>query len=166
VSVIGLRTFSRHLGVSLAAVQRAIDDGRLVKSLTADKKGARKLTGIAEAEAEWNANTRPAPSSPDGGAYADLRRQIAEEQLRAARAKREAEELELAARRGELVPAAEIEAAIAEEYAAVRTKLLALPTRAKQRLTHLSPADVRVLDDLVREALGELADAAGAVIAA
>jgi len=43
-----------------------------------------------------------------------------------------------------------------------RTHLLGLPTRAKQRLPHLSNADLGVLDGLVRESLEELADGRGA----
>ncbi len=155
--MIPLRTFARHLGVSLAAVQKAIADGRLVASVTADKRGARKLTSIAEAEAEWNANTRP-PAPTDDPAYraGRLAHQSAETRRAAARA--EQAELDLAERRGELVRAADVEAALAEEYTVVRTKLLALSTRVKQRRPDLDVATVRLIDELVRDALEELAD--------
>ena len=41
-----------------------------------------------------------------------------------------------------------------------RTKLLATPTRARQRIPHLSLEEVNILDDLLREALEELAGGA------
>jgi hypothetical protein len=43
----------------------------------------------------------------------------------------------------------------------VRNSLLALPTRARQRLDELDHEDVAVLDDVVRARLTELADGAG-----
>jgi phage terminase Nu1 subunit (DNA packaging protein) len=57
---------------------------------------------------------------------------------------------------GELVDAAAIQARIVEIFTTCRTKLLGLPTKAKQRLPHLALADVSALDDVVRESLEEL----------
>lgn len=62
--MIGLREYSRYRGVSLAAVQSAIDSGRLTTSVTRDKKGTRKLVSIEAADAEWQANTRPVVGHP------------------------------------------------------------------------------------------------------
>lgn len=168
-----IRAYAERRGCTPETVRQRIKRAVLVRSVVwVPGKGGKDEPRIADpnlADQEWSAGTRPKAASQAATAasdeYSRLRLEREEENLRAARAKREAEELALAARRGELVPAAEIEAALAEEYTAVRTKLLALPTRAKQRLTHLTTADVAVLEDLVREALGELADDAGDVAA-
>jgi phage terminase Nu1 subunit (DNA packaging protein) len=74
------------------------------------------------------------------------------------RAKREAAMAELAAievleKRAALVPADEVRAKFAEVIGVARTKLLGVPTRCKQRMPHLTSADVRLIDDIVREAL-------------
>jgi phage terminase Nu1 subunit (DNA packaging protein) len=71
-------------------------------------------------------------------------------------------ELEVKKREGELVLLADYERAEAGRIVLARNHLLGLPTRAKQRLPHLSTADVRAIDELVRESLEQLADAKGA----
>lgn len=156
-----VNAFAKKIGRSGRAVTRAIETGKITAVVLVE--GKPKISDPDLAAREFAERTRPRADAPGvaqaGDAYHRLRIEREEENLRAARAKREAEELALAARRGELVPVAEIEASLAEEYTAVRTKLLALPTRAKQRLSHLTAADVRVIDELVRDALGELADA-------
>lgn len=68
-------------------------------------------------------------------------------------------ELEYRRRIGELVDAREVEKRITEAFARCRTRLLALPRKAKAQLPHLSLEDVARLDTLVREALDELAKA-------
>jgi hypothetical protein len=55
------------------------------------------------------------------------------------------------------VNAKDIEAQIADVFARCRTKLLGLPRKAKALVPHLSPAEVQVIDTLVRESLEELA---------
>jgi phage terminase Nu1 subunit (DNA packaging protein) len=73
------------------------------------------------------------------------------------KARREEVELRLAVKRGELVSLRDVEQRMARGIIQARTHLLGLPTRAKQRLPHLAPGDLTVLDALVREALEELA---------
>lgn len=58
--------------------------------------------------------------------------------------------------RGELVPAAEVEAEWARIATALRARLLALPSRVHQRLAHLTPAELATIDREVRDALTEL----------
>jgi phage terminase Nu1 subunit (DNA packaging protein) len=67
-------------------------------------------------------------------------------------------ELEARRRNSELVSLAEIRAEVTQRYALVRTRLLAVPARVRQRAPHLAAADVRLFEDLIREALEELAD--------
>ncbi|MFZ5446993.1 MAG: hypothetical protein ACOZQL_43855 [Myxococcota bacterium] len=57
-----------------------------------------------------------------------------------------------------LIPAVDVERRLADVFAAARAHLLALPSRAKQALPHLTAKDLEALDEIVREALTELAD--------
>jgi hypothetical protein len=64
--------------------------------------------------------------------------------------------LEYKKKAGLLIEAAEVELRLVDTFTACRTKLLGVPTRARQRLPHLAPEDTAVLEELVREALEEL----------
>ena len=170
---LSLRAYSRLRGCSVEAVRKAIKSGRLVKSVTENARGQSKIVSAELADQEWGANTKkpaataeptaPAPDEPDRTCgYPEARRRREVELWHQARVKREADELELQAKRGELVSADEARAAVIDTFAIVRTRLLGVPTRCKQRLPNLSAHDVRVIDDMVREALEELADAGDA----
>lgn len=80
----------------------------------------------------------------------------------AAAARREAAaadlaELELAAKRGEVVDAARARADVIERYTTIKTRLLAIPSALGQRLPALAAQVVPAADELVRAALLELA---------
>lgn len=113
-----------------------------------------------KAAAELAAHTRPRVDSrkqpglarPSALAAATLRERIA---------RAEAFELETAKKKRLLVPVAEVERRWAGHVLRARTALLGLPTRARQRLPHLTAADVAKLDRLVREVLEELAGGQG-----
>ena len=120
------------------------------------------ITDPAKAAAELKAHTRPRVDSrkshqggkPSALAAATLRERVA---------RAESFELETARKRRALVSAAEVERRWAAIGVQLRTGLLGLPTRARQRLPHLTAKDVAELDRLVREILEELADRAGQV---
>jgi hypothetical protein len=58
----------------------------------------------------------------------------------------------------ELVPRREFLLAYAGLVTAAKTVFLGLPSRAKQRMPHLTVEDVAILDVLVREGLEHLAE--------
>ena len=157
-----LRAYAKRVGVSVAAVSRAVKSGRLRASLTPDGK----IADAALADAEWAANTRadrrpltgrgakpsqPAEvtpgKTPDYG-ESRARREAAEAALA---------ELELAKEQAKLVDAAEIERRIADDYGKVRVKLLGVPSAARQRDPTLTAAHLALFDALVRSALEDLA---------
>jgi hypothetical protein len=70
-------------------------------------------------------------------------------------------ELDVQVRKGELVAVDEARGDVIERFTVVKTKILGVPSRVKQRLPHVSADDVRVIDDFLREALEELADGIG-----
>ena len=61
--------------------------------------------------------------------------------------------------RGELVKASEAQRVYDDHAAAVRSKMLAIPARLRQRI-ELSPATLELVEDLIREALEEMAEGA------
>lgn len=66
--------------------------------------------------------------------------------------------LKNAALRRELVPAAEVKAVWAGIINQARSKILAIPARARQQLAHLTAKDVEALDAECRRTLEELAN--------
>lgn len=164
---ISVRAYARHRGCTHQAVRKAIDDGRLEGSVVR-VRGQAKIADVELADREWTANTRAADPAPPPGEeddkipFNEARRRREVELWRQARIKSEADELELAERKGELVSTADARAQVVERYTVVKTRLLGLPARVKQRLPHVAADDVRVIDDLVREALEDLADGRGA----
>jgi hypothetical protein len=151
-------------------VRRAIGNGRLRESIVT-VNGMPKIRDVATADAEWHANTRltvanmgpavPPAVPPVMGDLEPVARGVPDLQESRARleaARADLAELELAERRGKLVPADEIAAKYESVVMEAKTKLLGIPTRAKQTLPHLTAEDVLKLDALVREALEGLAD--------
>lgn len=175
---ISLRAYAKRRGVSAEAVSKAITAGRLKESVVR-VGGAPKISDPDLADQEWGANTQPRADVKRGGKSIDAK-QLAEaervaaeggipsyEMSRAIRewaaARREVAladmaEIDVEERRGELVGVEQAREEVVERFTVVRTKLLGLPARVKQRLSHIIAADVLVIDDLVREALEELAD--------
>lgn len=184
---ISLKEYARHRksqglrGGSTSAVSRAVDSGRLVTSVTM-VDGRPKIRSASEADAEWSANTLPAgrrdpapapggiaespiphggnvtPADDDAIDFAEARRLHELERWKLARARREEAELELAARRGQLVNADEIRALVIDDYTRVKGHLRGVPSKFRQRVPGLTAEAMAILVDLVDEALEELAD--------
>ena len=113
---------------------------------------------VALANAEWESHTRPWLLGSGGTNGPIHQAALADAMLRERKARAESIELEIARKKGVLVPAREVELRWSGLVVATRNKLLGIPSRAKQRLPHLSVADLAVLDALIRETLEELAD--------
>jgi phage terminase Nu1 subunit (DNA packaging protein) len=82
---------------------------------------------------------------------------LIEERARLAARQSEKLEIEIAAKREELVPIEAVVSALQQRNGALRSKLLALPSRYKSMNQSLTPRQVDSLDNLVREILEELA---------
>jgi len=70
-------------------------------------------------------------------------------------------ELERKEKEGLLVRAADVEAKWVEVITISRTKVLGVPSKAKQRIPDLTQDQIAILEDIVREALEELAEGNG-----
>ena len=84
-----------------------------------------------------------------------------ESRARTEHLKAELLELERKQKESLLVPAAEIEAKWVEIVTQARTKMLGIPTKAKQRIPDLDSDAMSVLEDIVRETLEDLSATAG-----
>ena len=162
---------ARALGVTKEAVYAAIRTGRLSVINTRD---GRVLVNSETMRAEWQQNTqrrigagprppadaprpqrlaRPMTSTP---APAEEVPDYNTSRARTEHLKAELLELERQQKEALLVPAAEIEAKWVEIITLARTKILGIPTKAKQRIPDLDVSAITVLDDIVRETLEDL----------
>jgi len=173
VSGLGLREYARSrrarglAGGSLRAVQEAIESGRLAGAITPDGR----IVSIELADAAWTAATYedripitgpaaavstavspPTPTTPDGPPALALSRARREAALA------ERAELELAERRGKVIDVDQARADVIAAFSLVKTRLLAVPSRARQRDHSLTAPQLELIDELIREALEELAD--------
>lgn len=186
MNTITLSEFARRNKVSVAAVSQAIKRGRLVECVHRNPSTG-QVSGVDPdiATREWSANLdvakrpvsipgtqrgRPrsdgsyAPSPPprehevnDNGelespAASFARHRSEKERYAAALAKLEYEKAV-----GVVVDATEITEAWVRLITEAKTKFLALPSQAKAQIPHLTKSDVRLLEDLARQALESMA---------
>lgn len=173
------------LGVSRTAVYKAIKQGRLPVVRTSD---GRELIRSETLREDWFAKTmakigvgpkppmgesafpterpkreRPAPeperlASPEAG---EVVPDYNESRARTEYLKAELLELERKEKEGLLVRAADVQAKWIEVLTISRTKVLGVPSKAKQRIPDLTQDQIAILEDIVREALEELAEGDG-----
>lgn len=171
---LSLRACAKILGVSPEAVSQAVKSGRLRACVVRDHRDQPKISDVEVAKREWAARTdlsrapgyvRERAERRAGGIErrpglegVDVPDELSlsEESAREKHWKARIAELDFRERAGELVDATEMEAHIADAFTKVRTRLLGVPTRAKQQLPHLAAGDIAVLDRLLREALEAL----------
>jgi phage terminase Nu1 subunit (DNA packaging protein) len=148
------REFATLVGASLSTVQRRRAADRLPMSATQDADGRWRIDPVLGRE-EWGALGPPRVG--ESGDASSL------EAYRKARARREAAEAQLAEdevakNRGTLISAAGVEARLIAVFASCRTKLLGVPSKLKQHQPDLSRAQLAAVEELVLEALEDLAD--------
>jgi hypothetical protein len=166
---------ARALGVSNEAVYAAIKTGRLSAKECVDGKIRVDSETMRE---EWAKNTQSrigvGPSRGSGAKPLRNREErmagpritktneaipdYDESRARTEHLKAELLELERKQKEGVLIAAAEVEAKWVEIIVMARTKILGIPTKAKQRIPDLDVDAIGVLDDIVRETLEELAN--------
>ena len=170
---------ARALGVTSEAVYAAVKSGRLS---TVTAKDGRVMVNSETMREEWSKNTQKRVGrgpKPPAGAPKPLRPR--EERIPQGRISRTAEsipdyeesrartehlkaellELERKQKQALLVPADDIESKWVEIVTQARTKMLGIPTKAKQRIPDLDADAMTVLEDIVRETLEDLSETAG-----
>ena len=162
---------ARQMGVSVQAVYKAIREGRL--TAIEDNDGKTVINGDTLVE-EWNKKTefrrvRTSLSENKNDkklvVMPSVRKSKTKEAIpdyeeskaRTEHLKAELLELDRQAKEKVLVPAAEVELRWVEIVTIARTKLLGLPSKAKQRIPDLDKGAMNLLDEIVRETLEDLA---------
>ena len=158
---LGIRQYALYARKDEKEIRKAIRDGRI----SIDPDG---FIDPRRADAQWAANsvsTTPATAPPvlpgrlpqeplgdDGGCPNTYAIERAKREHWAAKR----EKLEFEKQTGLLVPAADIEDQWVKIANIVRTKILAIPTAARQVLPHLVAEDFRILERIARECCEEL----------
>lgn len=157
--------YASSRGVTKQAVLKAIKTGRLIKSVKKNDQDKWEVNPEA-ADLEWEANTdkskqnnviRPErPAVQTALFYPDHEMPLTEarrmkEQYNALLAK-----LQFDLDSGKYVDTETVSSEWFKIVTAAKTKLLALPSKAKANLPHLTPSDIDALDRIVREALEDL----------
>lgn len=184
---VSLRAYAAHRKCSLAAVQKAIAAERIslladgsIDAAAADAQWAANTNQSQQRGRHAEAPAPPPPPKrPAGAAPAKKRPPAAtiDEDLDVdappvntagtmyakARAAREGFAARLMQNRlrkeiGEVVEAADVEEGWSRIVLAAKTGVLAIPTKAKTRIPHLTSADIATLEEIVREVLTVLAD--------
>lgn len=140
------RVLAEWLGITVQAVNKHARDGVLQKS----NSGTFELQASVLA---YCAHIREVAAGRGGSEQLNL----TAERARLAREQADTYELRNAVTRGELVEVAEAERAWSDTLRTVRSCMLAVPSRVRQRLGHLTAADVEAIDFEVRNALTEAA---------
>lgn len=174
-----LSAYARHRGCNKEAVRRAVKAGRLTGACVArDADGnCLGIFDFATADREWAENTsadhreRATGAARGDGPEIDAENPTALVGMTKAQAdtvtaiwKAKRSELEFKQAAGELVPARDVAQKLAGVFSQCKTRLMALPSRARQELPHLSVGDIGVLETIIREALEDLAAAGAEVV--
>lgn len=169
-----------------AKVSEAIKVGRLKESVARDDRGDPKIADVELADREWELNTDPLKREhamgekaipmasattrvrvdgvlpPESSPPRELDQNGAESVGSANQRKKIADanlaELKFAEAAGQLVAARDVEQRLVEVFSQCKTRLLAIPSRARQELPHLSLVDVAAIETLVREAVEDLSE--------
>jgi phage terminase Nu1 subunit (DNA packaging protein) len=148
--------YGRHRGVSREAVRKAVAEGRI--SMVTGPKGKPGVDKDA-ADKAWAANTKAQAEAyvakvaepTEEVSYNDARTE--KEQIQTKLLKLKYDELS-----GELVSAKDVETEWANLATKVKTKVLGIASKMKQRYSDLTLEQYGYLDQIAREALEELAD--------
>lgn len=145
-------------------ITRAVKRGRLRETVVRDEKGRPcGISDFAAADLEWDANSdytdaahrleaAPVTVPPEGSKSPTT---LAEASVEEKKWRAKLAELKYREAIGELIPVKDAEKRIADLVTAFKTRLLGLPSRAKQADPSLSVVQIGLVENLVREALEE-----------
>ena len=175
--------FARIKGVSPPAVWKAIQNKRLVNCLIYDGIHKKPRSDPVVAAQEWERNTdhskrtvgadiRIQPERPKPYVKPDVPRPdeppvAGGPSLNQSRAVREAYQARLAKldyeeRSGKLIDAEAVKNEWFKLITEAKTRLLAVPSKSKANIPHLTLAEVGIIERLIREALEDISNDGGA----
>jgi hypothetical protein len=161
--LVSMNEYARSRGISSVAVSKAVKTKRI--------KLVRGKIDPSLADEQWAANTRPgqrvarrrliAPSvapiepqsipEPAPNTYGTARARREETLANMA-------QMDYDLKMGVLVNSSEIREKLAKLHTEAKTRLLGVASKCKARVPQLSAIDVSIIEDLIREALGEIAN--------
>lgn len=118
---------------------------------TAPIRGASSAAAPTRSRPSPPAGASREPPDPDNPAS-----QFARYRAESERYKAELQRLEFEKAIGKLVDAEDVSKTLVKMVSDAKTRMLALPSQAKQQIPHLSKDDVLLLEDMIRQALEEL----------
>lgn len=152
--------FAEECGTTRQAVMKRMDRGTLTSACVGQDGVGRYISDPDEARRQWAANVDPqyvAAARPDAdlvdGDDAGDPESVNRARQRYLNAKADMAEWERDKLRGELMLKTEHRAILAAAIVPRLTKLLGVPTRARQQLPHLTISDMEAIDAIQREAL-------------
>jgi phage terminase Nu1 subunit (DNA packaging protein) len=182
-----VREYARHRGVSHTSIRKAILSGRLIASITYDDK-KRPVVDRDKADAEWMPGAKEMfnggstesnelkrnqidhddlpDADPDDPIErkriqketAKRKKELEKAKLDHERAKADLAQLEVDEKIGKLVDASQVKSKWVNLANIVRTKIMGIPSKARQRIPEISSEQYVVLEAIVRETLEDLAD--------
>lgn len=156
-TLVSLREYARRRGVTLRAVQKAVESGRV--SLVKDEKGNLKVDPEA-ADKQWRDGTDPAKQRSPNNLSGDEDNNSASTYSKA-RAMREAymarmAKIDFEERSGKLVESDKVQVEWQKIVTTAKSRLLAVPSKIRARIPHMTVADIATIEEEIREALVEL----------
>lgn len=148
-----LAEIARRVGVTDEAVRKAARKRQLTDGVSIEGNSV-KVHDVEAAVEQWHSMPSRAPADPD---TQDVQASYWVAKARRESALADMAEIEVAERRGELISVDDARTDVSDKFTIVRTRILGVPTRIAQRLPKLAAEVVPVLDELLREALEELA---------
>jgi phage terminase Nu1 subunit (DNA packaging protein) len=161
--------FAKSIGVSHTAIAKAIAAGRIPESLVETKqlpsgRQVKFITNPVAARSAFLGDDFEVEAADTSEAAAALDRDddaippIAQSRAAAEFFKAKSAKLEYERESGKLVDAEEFKVKFSTMVTVARTRLLAVPSKAKGRIPHLTLEDLTILTSLIREALEGLAE--------
>jgi len=159
MELVSAAQFSRDIKVTKAAVSKALKNGRLDEA-----KVNREGKVFLEKEKAFRIWEQTSDPSQPRGRKTAIAASSNEElpSFNESRAKREAmmarlAEIEVEEKEKVLVPSEDVKKSWVQLVTIAKTKVLGIPTKAKQRIPDLDKGAMALLDEIVRETLEDLA---------
>ena len=149
VTAVPAKALASWLGISDRAVRQAAEAGHVVRI------GAGKYD-LKASIITYVEHLRSTAANRSGDRSLDL--ELSAERARLAAAQADSQEMKNAAAKRDLLPAGEVERRWIGILTDVRSRMLAVSSRVHQRIAHLTPAEVALVDMEVRAALEEIAN--------
>ncbi len=166
-SAMTLSAYAKHRGVTPKAVSKAVAEGRLLASVVR-VDGAPRILDAALADREWEQNSRERRDRwrLDGGkqsAEQAKTRAVNRARIEWAKARREAAEADIAEMkleelRRQYLPRDIVIPDVRKMFALVRDRVLSVVPRTGKRCPQLTPAQLALLEELIRECIEEISD--------